>query len=385
MAVLLLPFFSEVWQAECSRRLVLSPLLHADDDQNEDGDDEGCHLVDLLDRHVRTGWNVQIENVQRTEQERSQNADIRSPDSEDNQRDGQPSSVTERVVGPHAGGVVHDIIQSAESCNHGADAGRPVLVGADVDAGSVRSRRVLTDSPQLQALSRPIQEEGGRQCDHDRDIDKETIVQKQFSEHTALRCEGKLRRVELMRDRQRDGRNVRAGQLDQRAAEEVAEADAEGCHRKAGHVLVCAQCNRQEAVQKSHQERAEQTACKRNRDREKCVRVLDRADLLLVEKCADDAGDRADVHDARNTEVQVSALFRERLACGAKEKRSRLCNRTGNEGYNIKHSLLRLLPEHNLVLDKELASDQEEDDDRAEDIRKTLVQAELRRDLACAL
>ena len=51
------------------------------------------------------------------------------------------------------------------------------------------------------------------------------------------------------RTRKGNGGDVRAGELDERAAEEVAEADAERRHRKAGDVLVCPERYREEAVE----------------------------------------------------------------------------------------------------------------------------------------
>ena len=83
-----------------------------------------------------------------------------TPDGEDDQRDGQPAAVAEGVVGPHAVGVVHDVVQTAQTRDHGADAGGQVLVLGDVDAGGVGSGRALAHGAQVQAGTGAVQEVG---------------------------------------------------------------------------------------------------------------------------------------------------------------------------------------------------------------------------------
>ena len=70
-----------------------------------------------------------------------------------------------------------------------------------------------------------------------------------------------------------------------------------------------AQRNGQQAVEKAHQKRAQKRAEHRDTDGEERVHVGSRGGLLVEER-ADDAADTADVHHARNTEVEVAGFFR---------------------------------------------------------------------------
>ena len=92
-----------------------------------------------------TGGQIQIQNIQTTKQERSKYTDIRSPDSEDDQRNGKSASVTERIVGPDAAGIIHYIVQSAQTCDHTSHAGSDVFVPGYVDTGCICGIGALTD------------------------------------------------------------------------------------------------------------------------------------------------------------------------------------------------------------------------------------------------
>ena len=97
-------FLAEVGETEGRRGLILPLFTQGHDDQHDQSDDVGQHLVQLLDSHLCAGGQIDVQNVQTTKQDGGQNTDIGTPDGEDDQRDGQPAAVTEGVVGPHAVG-----------------------------------------------------------------------------------------------------------------------------------------------------------------------------------------------------------------------------------------------------------------------------------------
>ena len=151
-----------------------------------------------------------------------------------------------------------------------------------------------------------LEEVRREQCDDDGEVGKEAVGQENLTE-PAADIQGF---AEIgARRAQRDGGDFTVGQLDERAAEEVADTDAERRERKTRDVLVGAQRNGQQAVEKAHQKRAQKRAEHRDTDGEERVHVGSRGGLLVEER-ADDAADTADVHHARNAEVQVAGLFR---------------------------------------------------------------------------
>ena len=249
-----LSLFAEVAQTQRCGRLILALLAQRHDDQNDQRDDVGEHLVELLDGKVGAGGDEDIENVEPAEQDGGQHADVRTPDREDDERDGEPAAVAEGVVGPDAAGVVHDVIQAAETRNHAADAGGKVFVLRHVDAGCVRRRRALAHGAQVKTRAGVLEEVRREQCDDDGKVGKEAVGQENLTE-PAADIQGF---AEIgARRAQRDGGDFAVGQLDERAAEEVADADAERRERKTRDVLVGAQRNGQQAVEKAHQKRAQ--------------------------------------------------------------------------------------------------------------------------------
>ena len=92
-----------------------------------------------------TGGQIQIQDIQSAEKEGCEYADIRSPDGEDDQCDGKPASVTKGIVGPDAAGIIHYIVQSAQTCDHTSHAGSDVFVPGYVDTGCICGIGTLTD------------------------------------------------------------------------------------------------------------------------------------------------------------------------------------------------------------------------------------------------
>ena len=105
---------------------------------------------------------------------------------------------------------------------------------------------------------------------------------------------------------------------------------------------------------------------------------------------ADDAGNRADIHNAGDTEVQVSRFLGHDLTRRAEKERSSLHDGAVDKKRDQIHGSVLLLSlgfrtvDMNAVPDKELAADDKEQDDPGDDVRKGFVQSEHRRDLVGA-
>ena len=67
------------------------------------------------------------------------------PDARIEVMDSTAATVTEAVVGPHAAGVVHYIIQTSQACDHTSHAGSDVFVQGYVDTGCICGIGTLTD------------------------------------------------------------------------------------------------------------------------------------------------------------------------------------------------------------------------------------------------
>ena len=330
-----LPLLAEVAQTQACRRLLFLVVPQAGDHQHHHGDHIGQHLVQLLHGHLGAGGDVQIQNVQAAEQNGGQDADIGTPDGEDDQGDGQPAPVAEGVVGPHAAGVVHHIVQAAQARDHAADAGGQVLIPGDVDAGGVGGRGAFTHGPQVQTGPGVLQEIGRQQSQDNGQVCQEAIGQENLAEPAQALGEGQGLGKIAAGGGQGNGGHLAAGELDQGAAEEVADAHAEGGHGQTGNVLVGPEGHRQEAVQQAHQQRAQQGAQHGDHNGQKAAHLVGGHGLLIEER-ADDAADTAHIHDAGDTQVQVAGLLGEDLAGAAVQQGDTLHDRAGDEGYNIK-------------------------------------------------
>ena len=199
-----------------------------------------------------------MQDIQSAKQEGGNNPQVRPPDREDNQGDCQPAAVTERVVAPDAAGIVHDIVQAAESGDHAADTGCRILIPIYADAGCVRRSRILTHCTQVQSDPGPFQHICGDQGKNHCQISQESVGQEQLAEPPGRIRAGQFCLEGQARIGQGQVRHGVSAQLDQAAAEEIAEAHAESSHREAGHVLIGAQRHRQETVQQAHQQGAQQ-------------------------------------------------------------------------------------------------------------------------------
>ena len=271
-----------------------------------------------------------IENVEAAEEDGRQHADVGPPDGEDHQGDGQPAAVAEGVVGPHAAGVVHHVVQAAETGDHAAHAGGQVLIPGDVDAGGVGGGGAFAHGAQVQAGAGVLQEIGGQQGQDNGQIRQEAIGQEDLAEPAQTLGKGQGLGKIAAGGGQGDGGDLAAGELDQGAAEEVADAHAEGGHGKAGHVLIGPQRHRQQAVQKSHEQGAKQGAEQGNADSQQSAHSLCGGGLFIEER-ADDAADAAHIHDAGDSQIQVAGFFGQNFTGAAIEQGNALHNGPGEE------------------------------------------------------
>ena len=188
----------------------------------------------------------------------------------------------------------------------------------------------------MQAHPGAAQYEGCCQGQDNGGIGQEAVGQEDFSKPAQLVREGQAPAEVGAGGAEGDKGDLASGDLNEGAAEEVAEAHAEGGHGKAGNILVGPEGHGEEAVEKPHKEGAQQGAQQGDAHCEN-TRHLSGGDGLLIQERADNAADAAHVHDTGNAQVQVAGLLRDGLAGGAEEQGDALDNGSGNKGCKIKH------------------------------------------------
>ena len=112
-----------------------------------------------------------------------------------------------------------------------------------------------------------------------------------------------------------------AGQLVEAAAEEVADAGAEDRQGQTGDVLVRAQADGQEGVDEAAQGRRQEAGQQAHEYAQGHVGRNARPDTVdvLIGEGGAQTGDAAQVHDARDAQVQIAALLGHDLAQGAEQ------------------------------------------------------------------
>ena len=156
-----------------------------------------------------------MENVQSAEEERGENADVRTPHGEDNERDSEPAAVTEAVIGPYAAGIVHHIIESAETGDHAAGAGGDILIFCDVDARRVRRVGVFAHGTKLEADARAAQDIRADKRNNNGGVGKETVGEENLAEPAELTGKRERCAEKGARARKSNGGDIRAGELDE--------------------------------------------------------------------------------------------------------------------------------------------------------------------------
>lgn len=103
---------------------------------------------------------IQIQNIQRTEEKCSPDSVQRFPQCKDYQCHCQPAAVTESVVCLGSAGVFHYEIKSPKSCKSCTDTGRQIFIFRNVDTCCICCTRILTDGTETQTSSCLKQEIG---------------------------------------------------------------------------------------------------------------------------------------------------------------------------------------------------------------------------------
>ena len=251
-----LPLFTEVILPEMCGRKSFLLFFDADEDQYQKRHNIRRHLEQFLclHRELRNGEeenllaaDVVVNDVHAAEDKGTDDGKARSPKGEDNEGNGKPSAVAETVARPYARSVVHDVIKSAESGDHAAETGGNIFVTVYVNAGCIRGGGIFADSTKRKAGTRLHQNMSGNKRDDDRQVSEETVGEyglAQFRDDLrAFAClcgfihavnEAEMLRKATARLCKRYGRNVCVADLDEGAAEEVADAYAERGEREAG-------------------------------------------------------------------------------------------------------------------------------------------------------
>ncbi len=289
--------------------MIFAFFTDAGDDEHDNGDDIRQHFKDGGQVHRQSGHhtgNGGSRHKEESEQGGAEDAQVRSPKSKDNKRDGEPTERLNALVCLAGAGVVDDVEQSAEGCNAGADAGGAVFIGGHIDAGGVGGGGVFTHGTQVKTGARARQHIRGDQRDDDG----------KKEHHAAI-----LQRVVL----------PRKGETEQLGSVEILgiaclvlqhdnghQSRAEGGHGKTGHVLVCLEGHGQKAVDRAHDGTAEKGCQKRNNDHQKAGHTRLVGTVERVQSGT--AAGTSHAENTGNTEVEVTCLFGQDLARGAVEK-----------------------------------------------------------------
>ena len=143
--------FAEVIQAQRSGRLLFLVVAHTRNDEYDDRDHIGQDLIEL--RGNERDDQTQVEDHQRAEEHAAPDRAQRTPQAEDDQRDGEPADAGKALVVPHTARDGHDVDHAADGAHTAADDGGEVLIARDVDAGGVRGRGALAHAAQVQAAA----------------------------------------------------------------------------------------------------------------------------------------------------------------------------------------------------------------------------------------
>ena len=285
-------------------------MLHGYDDQDRQGGDVGEHLEELL-RAAGQAVDVEIHPGEQAEEVRPPDRAQRTPGGEDHQRHGQPAEAFNAAGAvPGALLIIHHVIQTAQTGDHGADAGGQIFVFRHVDADRVSRGGVFTNRAQVQPGHGLVQEEAHQHGENDRDISQKAVGEEKLSDNAQLRKEGQLRPESLGGHQNVDLPDT-AGQFVQGTAEEVGETGGEDVESQTHDVLIAAQRDRHEGEKQPGKERSDQAADHRDQDTDD--RVCRAAHGTFIIEGADQAGDAAHVHDPGYAKVEVPAFFRQNL------------------------------------------------------------------------
>ena len=282
-----------------------------------------------------------MENIKITKEERCKNTYIGAPNGEDNQRNGKPTSVTKGIICPNTACVVHNIVKTAETCHHASNTGSQIFVPVDIDAGGISGAGIFAYSAQMQSGAGAVDDESRNECNGDGQIHEETVTQHKLTENTQFARNGQCLLEAVGSGGECQEGHIRTGELNQRTAEEVAEANAKGGYGKTGNVLIRSEGYGKKTEEKSHQKRADQAEECWDQYRKRGIQRGRRGKTLFVKKRADDTAYTANIHDTGNAEVHVAGFLRNDFTGGTIQQGDTLGNGTGEKRkYCFKHNYL---------------------------------------------
>ena len=297
------------------RGLVLFLFAHRNRNQHQYGDNVGQHLHQV--GHVAGQRDAQqrgqelVQPVQHTEQIRAPDSVERLPGRKDDQCHGQPAQGFDLAGGgPDALVVVQHVVQAANAADARADAGGQVLVQRNVDTGGVRGGGVFAHGAQVQARAGAGQEPVHGDCQHNGRVNQKAVGEHDLPDRAKPRQHRDLGSKSLVGHRS----GGIAGTVEDKDAEEVCHAHAEGGQRQTGDVLVGAQGDGQKRVDQTAQHRSRNGADHGDQDADQAVGV---GGGVLIRPGAGKTGKAAQVHDARHAQVQVAGLLGHGLAQSA--------------------------------------------------------------------
>ena len=237
--------FAEVIQTQRSGRLLFLVVAHTRNDEYDDRDHIGQDLIEL--RGNERDDQTQVEDHQRAEEHAAPDRAQRTPQAEDDQRDGEPADAGKALVVPHTARDGHDVDHAADGAHTAADDGGEVLIARDVDAGGVRGRGALAHAAQVQAAAGlvevPVQRDGAGNGE----VEEEAVAEEDAADHrNVLQAlgEGGVLEVALEHIAHGDVAVLAHAHI---LADELADARAEDGQRQTGDVLIRAQRDGQEA------------------------------------------------------------------------------------------------------------------------------------------
>ena len=294
------------------RGLIFLFLAHRNHDQHHDGDDIGQHLHKVGhiagQRDAEQAGQELVQPVEHTEQVGAPDGVEGLPCRKDDERHGQPAQRLDLAGGgPDALIVVQHIVQAADAADACADAGGQILVKRDIDARRIRRGGVFTHGAQVEARAGAGQEPVQQNGQHDSRVGQKAVGEHGLPQRTQTGQDGELCAERLVGN----GGGGVAGTVEDKDAEEVCHAHAEGRQRQTGDILVGAQADGQKGVDQAAGHAGKDRAGHSDQDADKAVGA---GGGILIRPGAGKAGKAAQIHDARHAEVEVAGFFGHGLA-----------------------------------------------------------------------
>ena len=229
-----------------------------------------------------------------------------SPQSEDDQGNGEPAQGLDGLVGLGRARVVHDVEQTAQTRDTAADDGGTVLVGIHVDAHGIGGGGVLTHGTEVESHLGL----GQHQRSHDGDGDGQV-------DHDAQILPGGTGE-QIREGETEDGQCLEVGVvlLTQARHDEAHDTRTEDGHGQTRHVLVGLEADGQDAVEQTHETRGEEGGqdAQHHDDKAGDVPCQDKGLHHGAAAC------RAHAHDTGDTQVEVAHLLGDDLTRRAVEE-----------------------------------------------------------------